>query len=80
MPLPYGEETKLGEFMSRKTLNAVAVTYQDGLLQRLSDRVKGVDDVSTSCADALNAIHLHRYPIREQEHIGHRRRSGIRQK
>jgi Fe-Mn family superoxide dismutase len=39
--LPYKIEEGLGNFMSPQTLNMVAVEYQQGLLDRLSEQCRG---------------------------------------
>jgi Fe-Mn family superoxide dismutase len=40
-PLEYPIEGGLGAFLPPPALNMLAVDYQDGLLQRLSDEVRG---------------------------------------
>lgn len=39
--LQYPIENGFGEFLPPAALNAVAIDYQDGLLQRLNDEVRG---------------------------------------
>ena len=39
--LPYPVENGLGDFLSPEALNMVAVEYQNGLLDRLNDQVRG---------------------------------------
>jgi len=40
--LPYGVEDGLGEFLSPQALKVVAQDYQQGLLERLNELVKGM--------------------------------------
>ncbi|KAH9918169.1 uncharacterized protein B0H18DRAFT_968520 [Fomitopsis serialis] len=39
--LPYPIENGLGEFMSPEALKVVALDYQNGLLERLNDQIRG---------------------------------------
>lgn len=41
VPLPYSIEEGLGDFLPPNALKVVAIDYQDGLLQRLNEEVRG---------------------------------------
>jgi Fe-Mn family superoxide dismutase len=41
VPLPYKIEDGLGDFLSPAALRVVAVDYQQGLLDRLNEQIKG---------------------------------------
>ena len=42
VPLPYKIEDGMGDFFSPAALKVVAVDYQQGLLDRLNEQIKGV--------------------------------------
>ncbi|KAG8904022.1 hypothetical protein FRB99_002364 [Tulasnella sp. 403] len=48
VPLPYDSSKGLGNFMSKETLEMVSVEYQQGLLHRLTDLVKGTPEETLS--------------------------------
>jgi superoxide dismutase, Fe-Mn family len=41
VPLPYKIEDGMGDFLSPAALQVVAVDYQQGLLDRLNEQIKG---------------------------------------
>ncbi|KAF8845612.1 manganese and iron superoxide dismutase [Paxillus ammoniavirescens] len=51
--LPYKIEEGLGNFMSPQTLNMVAVEYQQGLLDRLSEQCRDVDSKRKTIAQIV---------------------------
>ncbi|KAI9575014.1 Manganese/iron superoxide dismutase [Boletus coccyginus] len=51
--LPYKIENGLGNFMSPKTLQMVAVEYQQGLLDRLNEECRDVEDKRKSVAQLV---------------------------
>ncbi|KAG5644936.1 hypothetical protein DXG03_007401 [Asterophora parasitica] len=53
IPLPYDVEGGLGNFLPPAALKAVAVDYQDGLLQRLNDEVRGTPEENESVAQTV---------------------------
>ncbi|KAF5387608.1 hypothetical protein D9615_000083 [Tricholomella constricta] len=53
IPLPYSVEGGLGDFLPPAALKAVAVDYQEGLLQRLSEEVRGTPEENESVAQTV---------------------------
>ncbi|EIN10327.1 hypothetical protein PUNSTDRAFT_50985 [Punctularia strigosozonata HHB-11173 SS5] len=51
--LPYSISEGLGDFLSPEALQVIAVDYQEGLLQRLNEQVKGTDNERTSIAQTV---------------------------
>jgi superoxide dismutase, Fe-Mn family len=41
VPLPYKVEDGMGDFLSPEALRVIAVDYQQGLLDRLNEQIKG---------------------------------------
>ncbi|KAF8528923.1 Manganese/iron superoxide dismutase [Hysterangium stoloniferum] len=53
--LPYNIENGLGDFLSPEGLKLIAVDYQQGLLSRLNEQVKGTDIATKSVVDTVIA-------------------------
>ncbi|KAF8076041.1 manganese superoxide dismutase [Lyophyllum atratum] len=62
IPLPYPIEGGLGDFLPPPALKTVAVDYQEGLLQRLDEEVRGTPEESESVAQTV----LNTAPYRER--------------
>ncbi|KII95965.1 hypothetical protein PLICRDRAFT_694070 [Plicaturopsis crispa FD-325 SS-3] len=59
-PLPYPIEQGLGNFLPPNALKTVAVDFQEGLLDRLTDEVKGTEWENASVADTVVGTAKHR--------------------
>ncbi|KAA1466026.1 hypothetical protein DENSPDRAFT_862199 [Dentipellis sp. KUC8613] len=53
LPLPYNVEDGMGEFLTPEGLKLIAVDYQQGLLDRLNDAVKGTGEKNKSVAQIV---------------------------
>lgn len=64
-PLGYPVEGGLGDFLPPSALKTLAVEYQDGLLERLSDEVRGMSRVYDAfCHGQLIHAGVYRHPGR----------------
>lgn len=52
-PLPYPIEEGLGDFLPPKALHTIAVDWQEGLLSRLNDQVRGKQEKRYAYCDCL---------------------------
>ncbi|GLB33466.1 putative iron/manganese superoxide dismutases, C-terminal domain [Lyophyllum shimeji] len=62
IPLPYPIEGGLGDFLPPAALKTVAVDYQEGLLQRLDEEVRGTPEENVGVAQTV----LNTAPYRER--------------
>ena len=51
VPLPYKVEDGMGDFLSPAGLKVIAEDYQQGLLDRLNEQIKGNVSVSYFCTN-----------------------------
>jgi hypothetical protein len=51
IPLPYKVEDGMGDFLSPEALKVIAEDYQQGLLDRLNEQIKGNASVSYICTN-----------------------------
>jgi Fe-Mn family superoxide dismutase len=51
VPLPYKVEDGMGDFLSPGALKVIAEDYQQGLLDRLNEQIKGNVSVSYICTN-----------------------------
>ncbi|KAF8592481.1 manganese and iron superoxide dismutase [Ramaria rubella] len=58
--LPYAIEQGLGNFMSPEALRMIAIDYQQGLLTRLNEQVKGTGLEGLSVTDTVISVASHR--------------------
>ena len=57
VPLPYEVEDGMGDFLSPAALKVIAEDYQQGLLDRLNEQIKGNTSVSCICTNTILRVY-----------------------